>query len=293
MGCLSQGAQSARTQAGLERSFRETTARLDAKLLSTVAGSSQAFGQRVDSVAAASTEAIREAVSRLESAMEVNRHGAEHAREQLRKKLAFIETAVQTQDRALKSEVQNATVQLSTAIASLSQRHQQLAAQVAAETQSRESDINQLVASSTSSNEAATLQAQQFENGLQALSAELAREATTSKTGLLKQAEVLERLAESTRQRFEDMRNEWDMRADRQQSELNNEIASLKVATGAVVSQLDQGSQLLERELGATRESLSQVINAEIRSRQRKEEKLEEGLMKLNEQVSRAYSRQT
>jgi hypothetical protein len=273
-------------QAGMDRNIRDVVAQLDTKLLSTVAGSAQALSQRIDQAAHDSREAIREVVGRVDANLEANRHEAEQAQEVLRRQLAQVQPSVHTVEGSLRTELKQIAAEMSTAIATTSSRAQQVAAQLAAEVQARERAFAQLAVSTTATHEAGAARSQRLEGGLSALSAQMVKESDDASTALVKQTEVVERLADSTSHRLADLRSEWDMRSEQQQSQLNGEIATLKGATDAVVAQLDQGSQLLERELATTRDTLSTVIDAEIRSRQRKEEKMQEDLMKLNEQVS-------
>ena len=99
-----------------------------------------------------------------------------------------------------------------------------------------------------------------LEKGLSALSARQAADAEAARATIIHSAELIERLTEKTAQRFSDLRSEWDLRAASQRAEIRGEVTTLKSATEAVVDQLDQGSRLLERELGVTRDALAQVV---------------------------------
>eukprot|EP00038_Savillea_parva_P015133 m.13186 g.13186 ORF g.13186 m.13186 type:complete len:1194 (-) comp3017_c0_seq1:24-3605(-) len=271
-------------QASMERSMHELSSQLDAKLLSTVASSAQALSQRIDKVAADSQESIRSTTSRFDAVLESTRQGMSQATEAMGRRLSEMDESIQRVEGTFKADLQRVAGQLTGGLSTLSNQGQQMNAQLQAEIKARQSDAQNLVKTITSTAENFTIRTQRLESGLQALSTALGNETSHVKASLIKQAEVFEQLAQRTARQFDDMRKEWDMRANQQQSELTREIAALKEATDTVVSQLDQGSELLERELAATRESLSTVINAEILARQRREEELKEDILKLNEQ---------
>jgi len=268
----------------IERNIREVTMQVDAKLLSTVSGSTQALAQRVDRVATEAQEGLRDAVARLEAALESGRRESAKLGDTVGRRQGQLEESFRALDGGLRSELQKNMAQISGTVAAVSQRVQQTTVQLIAEKETREAAVGQVAGAYATAQDSLHTKNLQLEAGLEAISTALAREAAASKESQVRHAEILEKLADSTSQRFEELRNDWDMRSEREQTKLRGEITALKSATEGVVLQLDTGSKLLERELSSTRASLTHVINAEIRSRQRKEEKLQDDLSKLNEQ---------
>jgi hypothetical protein len=259
-------AAAAARQTELERALRDMASQFDAKLLSTVATAAQAASARTDAVAAGARDALQRAVARVEEGVEINRVAAAEARDVLGHKVAAAEEKVREVAATLRAEMHDTHGRLAAALAATSQRAQQAAAAVAAETLARDRAVGQLAAAASAAQQGGLARIDALEKGLSVLSARQAAESEIARATHVRSAEVIERLSETTAQRFSDLRAEWDMRAASQRAEISGDVTKLKVATEAVVDQLDQGSRLLERELGSTRDALAQVTTTSAHS---------------------------
>eukprot|EP00041_Stephanoeca_diplocostata_P042464 m.10924 g.10924 ORF g.10924 m.10924 type:complete len:1052 (+) comp8100_c0_seq1:156-3311(+) len=95
------------------------------------------------------------------------------------------------------------------------------------------------------------------------------------------QAAALDRTTQSVSTQITQLKVDMDAHVQQQRHELNNEIMALKDVTEKSLVQLEKSSAILERELTAVRTTIVQIIDAEIRSRQRTDKDLEQNIDQL------------
>ena len=98
-----------------------------------------------------------------------------------------------------------------------------------------------------------------------------------------KQNDELARFAAAAADDLEAHRADSDRKIGRLKAEATQDLRTLQTATEESMLQLNHSSQLLEREIGTARQSLSQVIEAEIRSRVKQGNTLEVTLSELED----------